>query len=120
MPEQKTLGYVDPSVAVDVYALAIVRPVHHKERRGTKYQDGYDFISIHPDDMDIDDFPEEVCTCRTELGLWYKYGDTAPILITDDEVYKTRRGGREQAQRNAYFALSIMDEYGCVSGWRKR
>jgi hypothetical protein len=53
-------------------------------------------------------------------GVWSFYNDTPPVLITQDKVYAHPDSGRREASRQAYFAVSILTDYGIVKGFGKQ
>jgi len=110
----------DKEIIVKDYRMVGVEPKHYKERRNNSYVDEYSFAKAHIDDMDVDWFCDGVYTCRSDLGLWYMYESNDPILITEDRIYRSIETDAQQAERDAYFALSQMDSNGCVTLLQKR
>jgi hypothetical protein len=53
-------------------------------------------------------------------GVWSFYNDTAPVLISQDKVYAHPDSDRWEASRQAYFAVSILTDYGIVKGFDKQ
>lgn len=119
MVEQMTLGDMGEEEYMECLPLVEVQPIHYKERRNKEYEDRYSFIEVHIDDMNLNHFYDDAIVRRTGLGIWYLYGSSDPILITEVGTYRRMNTSQREAQMNSYFALSKMDEYGCVSGWMK-
>jgi len=52
--------------------------------------------------------------------LWYQYRDRPEVLVTQNGPYAKPDNQKESAEKQAYFVMSIMDEYGLVSGWKRK
>lgn len=53
--------------------------------------------------------------------FWYQYGeDGYPIFCSGSKVFCSEEADTMDAAQDAYFMLSMCDEHGYVSRWRKR
>lgn len=70
-----------------------------------------DYVNGVEDDVDIKDFDGVVR---------YQYRDREAVFITEDGVFSSVNAREREAEKQCYFALSILDEYGVVSRFRRK
>lgn len=93
-----------------------VDPVHHR----IDDSHDYSFGSVAVDEVDLDEIDTDNVTVeREEEGIVWQYGDKPEVLIKEDGVYSDSQN-RKEAERQAYFALSILDSKGYVSLFRRK
>lgn len=95
-----------------------VEPVKHDYRKGRKNV-RYTYNKIHHAEL------ESVAIQKVSLypsleGTWWHYEKKTPILLTDGQVYRPESAEQEDAERQAYYALSYMDSQGLVDRFKKR
>jgi len=97
-----------------------VDPVNHKKTRGEKYADRYTFGEVH---FEFD--PDDVFAVNAHArivakdAVRYQYDDKPAVIVTPDSVYTLEGTSREDAEKQAYFALSYLESAGYVTGWKK-
>jgi len=50
----------------------------------------------------------------------YQYRKRARILVTQNGTYALPKESKNEAEKQAYFALSVLDEHGLVAGWKRK
>jgi hypothetical protein len=98
-----------------------VDPVNHVMRGSSDRHDEYTFSRIYVDDVDPErlDLPTGSEVGMPEDGIvLYQYNDRDTILITQDGAYVQQGYVSDMAEKQAYFALSLLDEAGYVGNWR--
>ena len=100
-----------------------IDPVNQREVDGKTYTDMYTFGSVDLDCAMEKTYPDSCNLKRTIKegfdGIEYQYGDRPPVFITESDVYAVTDHAIRTIRNQAYFSLSLMDERGCVSRWRK-
>ncbi len=96
-----------------------VKPRRIVDVDGGKYEYRYSYGSVAVDEMD--DFMEINGRTYAKKGdyLLTEYGYEEPLLIDSESVYMRPGGDRHEAERQAYYALSILASKGLVSRWMK-
>lgn len=97
-----------------------VEPVNTKKQDGEKYEDEYNFGEVH-----IDDIPEGFNQKNVDFEkgvdrIRWEYSGKCPILVCRDKVLASEEAPAEEAENQAYFALSILAEKGYVSRFSKK
>lgn len=100
-----------------------VRPVDYIVTEDTQYKYRYSFSEVHVDgyEADGDIAPPGAKFEEVEPGLYYRYGNKVPVIVTKDDVYAMNtQHNNVGMRRQAFFALSVLESEGLVSGWRKK
>ena len=100
-----------------------IDPVNQREVDGNSYTDMYNFDSVDIDRAIEQQYPDGCSLYRVTKegkdGIRYQYKGRPPIFVTGSKVYALTDHAIRTVRNQAYFALSLMDERGCVSRWRK-
>lgn len=100
-----------------------LKPKHRRSADGDDYVDTYTFTTVDVDCAAEKQYPDNSSIVRTTKegvdGIIYQYRNKPPVFIAEKRVFGFEKENRKKAERQAYFALSMMDSRGCVSGWRK-
>jgi hypothetical protein len=81
----------------------------------------YRFDAVAVDDIETD----EISVKNVELermpdgDIMWQYGNKIPVRVREDGVYVKEDKVSDEARKQAYFALSILDDHGYVLGFRK-
>lgn len=95
-------------------------PIKRYQSDGDEYEYRYRCGSVHLDDLDEDvecDWDAEVEL--TDEGLWWRYEGKPDVLVTEDGAECEKGVSITDAEHQAYFALSWLEEQGLVSGFKK-
>lgn len=96
-----------------------VQPVNTKRQDGETYRDKYTFGSVFIDEIP-EDFNQKGVDFENGINrVRWEYSGKCPILICRDRVLAKENAPTEEAQNQAYFALSILADEGMVSGFSK-
>lgn len=82
----------------------------------------YDFDEIHIDDIEPDNVGIEKVRfeeAKTFDGYIWLYADKPIVFLTRESVYCKEGQEGPEARRQAYYALSVLESMGCVTGWRR-
>jgi len=102
--------------------LVKVDPVQIVEQDGEEYVYPYRYTSIYVDDIP-EDINESITGGRFIFDgdyIWYQYQDEPQVAITEDGVHCMDKDHGKRAKKQAYHALSILDEKGLVGGFRSQ
>lgn len=109
--KQKLEMFGDEWVSVD--------PIHQYDGREPNE---YRFNRVYVSDIEVEDvgFPAGVEAKKPEDEvLLYKYREAPEVLITQDGPYVREGVPKSEGERQAYFALSVLDSEGYVGGFRR-
>jgi len=97
-----------------------VDPVDKRKSDGDTYKYRYSFNRVHLDNLTDDDFKSQDAEVEVyDDHLVWSYPGKPAVLITEDGCFGSPVNGRNVLQKQAYFALSILDSMGNVSSWKK-
>lgn len=96
-----------------------VRPINTRELNGKRIKERYKYGAIHTADVPQDFSQRNVDIEVGKVNVRWEYEGKCPILITPDGVKAEEDAPIEEAQNQAYFALSILADDGYVSHWEK-
>lgn len=92
---------------------------------GTRREYEYDFANV--DVEGVGDRLDSIFTGASMKAivhdgcLYYQYGlDASPVFCDGTEVFCGEDADVSDAEQDAYFMLSMCDEHGYVSRWRKK
>lgn len=97
-----------------------VTPVHRFNRGKGQYEKEYSFSAVHVEAMDLPAKLDGREYFEGSMGVWSTYKNQPPVLIKDDRVLAHKNANEVEAERQAYFALSILAGDGLVSNFTKR
>ncbi len=97
-----------------------VNPVHWFHKNTGQYEQEYSFSAIHVDAIDLPMTSGGRMYFEDSIGVWSVYKNKPPVLLKDDRVLAHVDADRGEAERQAYFALSILAKDGLVSNFTKR
>ena len=96
-------------------------PTHRRTAYGEMYVDEYTVDSV-----DLDAIESNMAPDGAELGVvdgdshwWYSYESQPAIFIDSNGAYTDIETDIRKKERQAYFALSILDSEGVTSGFSK-
>lgn len=109
---------------IDTDELKEVRPVNKVFGSDDVHSYPHKFDKVHIDDLEgkLEDIFGGV-NAEFELvdgGLYYKYGQKCPVYVTDNGVYALQESSTQEARRQAFYVLSILDSNAMVTGFRQR
>lgn len=99
-----------------------VRPIDHIESGGRSRDRPFGFTRAFPSDIpntELDVPPNAGYEMVDGNVARYQYGNRVPIVVTANGPYSRPTVSKKDAEKQAYFAMSILDEHGLVSGWRR-
>lgn len=96
-----------------------VAPVNTKRYENTVNRDRYRFDRVFVEDIPQDWSTQHADVTVGESKLRWQYQNKCPILIDEDGVIAKKDADDEEAQNQAYFALSILADAGYVSRFTK-
>ena len=98
-----------------------VVPYKRYDRDGKTYETRYNFTKVHLDEIDLDMIHDvnNVGVNWVDDGLYWRYAGKPPVIIREDGIFAPKDSNVNEAERQAYFALSILDDKGMVSGFQK-
>ena len=96
-----------------------VRPVNTRTVDGTKLRERYKYGAIFTGDVPQDFSQRNVDIEVGVENIRWEYRGKCPILIAPEGVKAKENAPTEEAQNQAYFALSILADDGYVSHWEK-
>lgn len=98
-----------------------VEPIKHDNRRKS-YR--YDFTKAYPEEFD--DEVGEVNIAKVTWGGtdgWpgykWEYEGKPPVYISEHGVYADKDSDRYEAERQAYYAISYLDNAGYIKGFKR-
>lgn len=98
-----------------------IRPIQKIPQKNGVKEYRYSFKEVH-----IDEIPEGVILPdgayiveRGDNHIIYQYRERPRVLITEDACYAKEKSDLNDAEKQAYHCLSILDSKGLVSQWRK-
>lgn len=97
-----------------------VDPINTREVGGEKIEEEYTFDKVHIDDIPEDYHNDYVDFKKGKNRVRWEYPGKCPILIDEDGVIARQDAPLEEAQNQAYFALSMLSDAGYVSRFRKQ
>lgn len=95
-------------------------PTKHDPRAGRKDYE-YRFKEVHMDEVDLDSIRLDKAVLRwliEDESIVWKYSDKPPVIVNRRSV--EGKDGTLEENRQAYYALSVLESKGWVSGWRRR
>lgn len=97
-----------------------IDPIHTREVNGEKIVDEYTFGKVHIDDIPDDYHNDYVDFEKGVERVRWQYPGKCPILLDEDGAIARESAPREEAQNQAYFAMSMLADDGYVSRFRKK
>lgn len=96
-------------------------PYKRYDRDGKTYETRYNFTKVHLDEIDLEmiDGVDNVSAKWVDDGLLWSYTGKPPVILREGGVFAPKDSNVNEAERQAYFALSILDDKGMVSGFQK-
>ncbi len=96
-----------------------VRPINTREVNGKTIRERYEYGAIFTKDVPRGFSQKNVDFKKGKKNIRWQYSGKCPILITPEGVKAKKSAPKEEAQNQAYFALSILADEGYVSHWEK-
>lgn len=96
-----------------------VDPINTREVGGETVEEEYAFDKVHVEDIPADYHNQYVDFKKGKEKVRWEYPGKCPILIDEDGVIVKADAPREEAQNQAYFALSMLSDAGYVSRFQK-
>jgi hypothetical protein len=99
-----------------------VEPVNRIPSDGTTYEYEYTYSRVYLDDIP-DDIESSVSGSEFwwEDGmLWYQYENSSPVAIVEDRVMTPEDEPVNEAEQQAYYALSILSGDGYAGRFKKQ
>lgn len=97
-----------------------VEPINTKRYDGKTVEDEYTYDRVHVEDVPIDFNQSNVDFKKGVEKIRWEYQGKCPILISPTKVEAPEDAPLEEAQNQAYFALSILSDAGYVSRFQKK
>lgn len=98
----------------------VVEPVNTKRYEDSVAKDEYRFDKVHIGDVPRDFSQKGVEFRKGVDSIRWEYAGKCAILIHRDKVEAPADAPLEEAQNQAYFALSILADEGYVSRFQKK
>lgn len=105
---------------MDTDEMKEVDPVNTREYGDRTYTDEYTYGKVFVAEVPIGFSQENVGFMRMSDSIRWEYKDKVPIVIEQDRVLCPEGANVEEAQNQAFFALSILSDNGYVSRWSKK
>lgn len=99
---------------------AVVTPLKSRSTRGEKYEEEFKFSRVHVEDGATDALSDRATVKRDGGKIFYMYPDKTPVMIDEDGVHKYKYASEKNAERQAFFVLSMLAAEGYVSNWGKK
>lgn len=109
---------VDFPVSPEAYERDLT-PTQTRTADGKEYSQEYSFKRIYFDEGFRDKLSTRAATKFDGDVLYYKYPGKPPVMLTQDKVMGHKGDDRQEAEKQAYHLISMLDAGGYVAGWRQ-